>query len=126
MQFVTRESAGLAAAVRAPRDPVAVRSALAWHEQAHRPWLSLLATCRRASWPSAHDLARLYRYHGRLVELLERGLLSDRHTGAVLADRLRALTREVIGSLRADAASHACNGCHPRTASPSAARAVTD
>lgn len=116
VQFVVRESAGLEAAVRAPRDPAVVGDALGWHDHAHRPWLSLLATCRYAGWPSARPLARLYGYHGRLVELLELGLVADPHTGAVLADRLGCLTRQAVDGLRADAASHARGGCHRRAA----------
>ena len=107
VRFVVRESAGLATALRAPNDRAAVGSALRWHEGAHRPWLSLLAACRRADWPSAHGLARLYAYHGRLVELLEQGLLTDPATGAAIAGHLQQRTGAVIDRLRADAASHA-------------------
>lgn len=120
VHFVARESAGLAAALRAPHDRAAVDNVVSWHDDAHGTWLGLLAACQRAGWPSAQRIDRLYTYHGRLIELLERGVLLGHGSGAVLADRLSRLTTAAIDALRADATSHAPTPCRHRPAAPTA------
>lgn len=104
VRFVERESAGLAAALRAPCDSHALREALRWHDDAHRAWLALLAICDRAGWSSAPSLHRLYAFHGRLAELLQRGCARDEPARRLLDAHLDQLTSEAVAELRADAA----------------------
>lgn len=105
VRFVERESAGFAAALRDPCDPRHLREALRWHDDAHRPWLALLATCERVGWPSATSLHRLYAFQGRLAELLQRDCAGDRPGRALLDAHLQQLTRDAVAGLRADAAA---------------------
>jgi hypothetical protein len=103
VQFVRRESAALAAALRASGEPERVDDALQWHEEAHRPWLALLAGAHRAGWCCGAALDRLYSFHGRLAELLDRGCRPSGGLGELLADHLDRLTADAVAALRADA-----------------------
>lgn len=106
VRFVERESAGLAAALRAPGDSQALQEALRWHDDAHRAWLALLAVCDRAGWSSAPSLHRLYAFHGRLAELLQRGCAREEPARRLLDAHLDQLTSEAVAELRAAARSH--------------------
>lgn len=105
VRFVERESAGLATALRTPCDSHVLHETLRWHDDAHRPWLALLAICDRAGWSSAASLYRLYGFHGRLAELLQRGCARDEPVRRLLDAHLQQLTCEAVAELRADAHS---------------------
>ncbi len=102
VRFVERESAGLAAALRAPCDSQALHEALRWHDDAHRTWLTLLAVGDRAGWSSVPSLHRLYAFHGRLAEMLQRGCARDEAARRLLGAHLDQLTSEAVAGLRAD------------------------
>lgn len=105
MRFVERESTGLGAALRAPGDPHALHEALRWHDDAHRAWLALLAACGQAGWSRAPSLHRLYAFHGRLAEMLQRGCTREEWVRRLLDAHLEQLTSEAIAELRAAAYS---------------------
>lgn len=116
VRFLERESAGFAAVLQAPWDPRLLHEALRWHDDAHRPWLGLLAICDRAGWPSASTLHRLYAFHGRLAELLERDCAWGERGRALLDAHLHQLTRDAVASLRADARPPSTCDSHGATA----------
>lgn len=101
VRFVERESAGLTAALRTPCDSHMLHETLRWHDDAHRPWLALLASCDRAGWSSVASLYRLYGFHGRLAELLQRGCVGD-EPARLLDAHLQQLTCQAVAELRAD------------------------
>lgn len=104
VRFVTRESAGLAWALRSPHDPAGIRQVLRWHDEAHCAWLSLLASCRAAGWPSATNLGRLYAFHGQVAELLEHGEPDGTlRVRDLLDEHLCRLTETTVAGLCADA-----------------------
>lgn len=123
VRFVERESAGFAAALREPGDPRLLREALRWHDDAHRPWLALLATCE-VEWPSATRLHRLYAFHGRLAELLQRDCAGDRPGRALLDAHLHQLTRDAVAALRPDTASQVASTPRRRGAADPFARTL--
>lgn len=102
VRFVERESAGLAAALRSTGDSHVLHETLRWHDDAHRAWLALLAICERAGWSSAASLYRLYGFHGRLAELLQRDCVREESVRRLLAAHLHQLTCEAVAELRAD------------------------
>lgn len=107
VRFVERESAGFARALRDPWDSHLLREAVRWHDDAHRTWLSLLAAYDDADGASAVSLHRLYAFHGRLAELLQRGCAGGGPGRALLHAHLWQLTRDAVARLRADAAAPA-------------------
>jgi hypothetical protein len=94
------------AALRTPRDPLALRHASARHDDCHGSWVALIAAARRQGDQVADALAELYTVHGRLLESLERGMDGWFHPGAaeevrrVLSDRLEQRTDAVVASLK--------------------------
>lgn len=100
VRFVLRESASLAAALRALDDHRWVAEALGWHDEAHRPWLALLGAAHRLGWSCRPALDRLYSFHGRVAELLDRGCLPDEALQALVETHLRQLTDDAVAALR--------------------------
>lgn len=103
VRFIERESAGFAATLRTPSDPQVLQDALRWHDDAHRPWLALLRACDRAGAAGAARLHRLYTFHGRLAELLQRGHVGTEALRALLEAHLDQLTCEAVAGLQATA-----------------------
>lgn len=114
IEFILRESAGLAWALRSHPDKIEVAQMLRSHNDAHPSWLSVLAACRQAGWPCTSLLDRLYAFHGRLAELIERDAIPDDEHAAVvrglLDEHLCRLTREAVASLRAEAGAPSARG----------------
>lgn len=103
VRFVLRESATLAAALRAPGEADRVAEALRWHDEAHRAWLALLATAHWADWTCGPALDRLYSYHGRVAELFDRGCGLSGGLAELLDEHLDRLTGDAVAALRAEA-----------------------